>query len=601
MFAKDLDEPAREPEKTPYNIMPSVGPSFTFSTPGKLTMIEEVEASHTPITDWLRSMRFTHNKHLSSHSQEAGAMTVIEERSLSGSHVDFLTPISNWVHNTQEHQHQQEDQELTATRDLATRDWANQDMALPSRTPISDWLQSTASAWAGGADDSLHVSMSQISYEALNHGSRSQQSVADRDAVVPPSKGRQLTAARASPFLSAVPTTQCYVDVECTKSVLSVDRHHPDGDVPAFSTPVTDLIQKSKDASHSQLGSDQQSSSQKGLHNPGLTSATFGVPVGTCGAQGASSHEVIQKQRGFLEKGAMSWDKDRLNWSGEGQSAQGVGEYGACYKAPQGGGVYQYFDNIASSHVSPMPSLPVRSVGQRSTGGAPTASPTSQSSRLASRSVNRFNAANHGPKMHGALQHRNTDSRVGGDSNPGLLIIPPATHHEPVKDASPISLVSMEPRMPKRAGLNVGVRFGSSAPASDADLYAYRPPQCPDLSRVITYREDGSESFQLPPSWIVLRPEDCPLVWIVLRSGTVLPNPDTYGTLAIDWLVDATTMTCAVMGQAPAISSLGADQGLLKPPMESIEDTHVSLVLEPQCGRTIRRWLACAQRMGIAF
>lgn len=274
-----------------------------------------------------------------------------------------------------------------------------------------------------------------------------------------------------------------------------------------------------------------------------------------------------------------------MNRSGEGQSTHDpyipeTHRFQLLSGGGEDGGEY-----FGSSHVPAMTSLHVHSLGQRSIGGAPTASPSSQSSRST------LHEKNYPPK------------KPSCRSNPGLLLIPPPTQQalEPVKDAPAISLMSMESTMPKQVGLNVGLRFGNSEPAAHADLYAYRPPQCAGLSRVITYSEDGSEHFQLPPSWIVLRPEDCPLIWIVLRSGTFLPDPDTYGTVVINWLDDVTTMTCGVMGMAPAISSLGAGKGLFKPPMGSMKDTHVSLLLGLQCGCTFRRWLARAQRMGIVL
>merc|ERR1712137_1029851 len=91
----------------------------------------------------------------------------------------------------------------------------------------------------------------------------------------------------ATPFLSAVPTGQHYADDECTKSVLSAHQH---SDVPASNTPMTDLIQKSRDVSHFEWSSDRQSSSQRGLHNPGIASAKFGMSVGTSRSLGPPSH-----------------------------------------------------------------------------------------------------------------------------------------------------------------------------------------------------------------------------------------------------------------------------------------------------------------------
>jgi len=201
-----------------------------------------------------------------------------------------------------------------------------------------------------------------------------------------------------------------------------------------------------------------------------------------------------------------------------------------------------------------------------------------------------------------------------GDS--ALVLVPPPAHarvqvpsqsrvaHE--RDAYEQTVASKSAR-----GLSVGVRFGTQGGPAGADLYAYRPPQCANLAKVITYNEHGVELFQLPPRWIVLRPEGCPLVWIVLRQGNSLPFDISCGMLVVDWGAltqdpslhnsEDGKLRCAIIGDAPAMTPLGLDEGLLMSHDRSGPNTHVRLLLEPNCGRVICHWLKNAKQRGIAI
>jgi len=142
---------------------------------------------------------------------------------------------------------------------------------------------------------------------------------------------------------------------------------------------------------------------------------------------------------------------------------------------------------------------------------------------------------------------------------------------------------------------------------ADGELYAYRPPQCSDLSRLVTYCTDGTELFQLPSLWMVLRPDDCPLVWIVLQDCANLPLHWTSGSqLTVEWAApqapDQNRLGCTVTGEAPLEAVLGLDEGLLRPAATNArisDDKQTRLLLNPQCGRIICRWLRHAQQVGI--
>merc|ERR1712137_649422 len=142
---------------------------------------------------------------------------------------------------------------------------------------------------------------------------------------------------------------------------------------------------------------------------------------------------------------------------------------------------------------------------------------------------------------------------------------------------------------------------------ADGELYAYRPPQCSDLSRLVTYCSDGTELFQLPSLWMVLRPDDCPLVWIVLQDCANLPLQWTSGSqLTVEWAApqapDQNRLGCTVTGEAPLEAVLGLDEGLVRADATNAKmpgDKQTRLLLNPQCGRIICRWLRHAQQVGI--
>eukprot|EP00811_Abedinium_folium_P031297 NODE_5084_length_1810_cov_4.874629.p1 GENE.NODE_5084_length_1810_cov_4.874629~~NODE_5084_length_1810_cov_4.874629.p1 ORF type:complete len:521 (+),score=115.82 NODE_5084_length_1810_cov_4.874629:177-1565(+) len=154
-------------------------------------------------------------------------------------------------------------------------------------------------------------------------------------------------------------------------------------------------------------------------------------------------------------------------------------------------------------------------------------------------------------------------------------------------------------------GLGVRIRFGGHNADYTADLYVYRPPQSLMPLSVISYDERGKELFELPAWWAVLRPDDCPLVWVLLRPGPSMPAVHSSGTFVLDCAAAASgKLCCAIVGIAPAQAPLGVDEGLLS--MHEEVPPHnvamaVRLLLEPHSGRTVRRWLAGAQRLGIAF
>merc|ERR550537_498826 len=141
---------------------------------------------------------------------------------------------------------------------------------------------------------------------------------------------------------------------------------------------------------------------------------------------------------------------------------------------------------------------------------------------------------------------------------------------------------------------------------ADGELFAYRPADCQDLSRLVTFCDDGTELFQLPPLWMVVRPDECPLVWIVLHSSASMPpNWAAGSTMQVEWAAPQgpapNWVGCTVAGEAPHEAVLGVDEGLLRAeamPGKQLAE-QVRLLLNPQSGRILCRWLRHAQQVGI--
>jgi len=105
--------------------------------------------------------------------------------------------------------------------------------------------------------------------------------------------------------------------------------------------------------------------------------------------------------------------------------------------------------------------------------------------------------------------------------------------------------------------------------------------------------------------WMVLRPGECPLVWIWIvlhSSASVPPYGDAGCPMQVEWAApQGPAPRCTVAGEAPHEAVLGVDEGLLRAEARQGRQNaeQVRLLLNPQSGRIFCRWLRNAQQVGI--